>query len=42
MDTLARVGGDEFIALIPVVRSRNELEEITQRLDALLRLTLPD
>jgi len=32
MDTLARVGGDEFIALIPVVRSRNELEEITQRL----------
>ena len=32
MDTLARVGGDEFIALIPVVRSRNEVEEIGQRL----------
>ena len=32
MDTLARVGGDEFIALIPVVRSRTELEEISQRL----------
>jgi diguanylate cyclase (GGDEF)-like protein len=32
MDTLARVGGDEFIALIPVVRGRNELEEISQRL----------
>lgn len=32
MDTLARVGGDEFIALIPVVRSRAEVEEITQRL----------
>lgn len=32
MDTLARVGGDEFIALIPVVRSRSEVEEIAQRL----------
>ena len=32
MDTLARVGGDEFIALIPVVRNRAEVEEITQRL----------
>lgn len=32
MDTLARVGGDEFIALIPVVRSPTELEEISQRL----------
>jgi diguanylate cyclase (GGDEF)-like protein len=32
MDTLARVGGDEFIALIPVVRSRSEVEEIGQRL----------
>ena len=32
MDTLARVGGDEFIALIPVVRSRTEVEDIGQRL----------
>ena len=32
MDTLARVGGDEFIALIPIVRSRAEAEEIAQRL----------
>lgn len=32
MDTLARVGGDEFIALIPIVRSRTEAEEIAQRL----------
>lgn len=32
MDTLARVGGDEFIALIPVVRGRTEIEEIVQRL----------
>jgi diguanylate cyclase (GGDEF)-like protein len=32
MDTLARVGGDEFIALIPTARSRAEVEEIGQRL----------
>lgn len=32
MDTLARVGGDEFIALIPVVRSRVEVSEIVDRL----------
>ncbi|MGC2301414.1 MAG: GGDEF domain-containing protein [Acidobacteriaceae bacterium] len=32
MDTLARVGGDEFISLLPVVRGRAEVEEITQRL----------
>ena len=32
MDTLARVGGDEFIALIPIVRNRAEVEEITVRL----------
>ncbi len=32
MDTLARVGGDEFIALIPVVRNRLEVEEIVGRL----------
>jgi len=32
MDTLARVGGDEFIALIPVVRNRAEVEEIVDRL----------
>jgi diguanylate cyclase (GGDEF)-like protein len=32
MDTLARVGGDEFIALIPAARSREEVEEIGSRL----------
>ena len=32
MDTLARIGGDEFIALIPVVRNRAEVREITERL----------
>ncbi|HVT96074.1 MAG TPA: GGDEF domain-containing protein [Acidobacteriaceae bacterium] len=32
MDTLARVGGDEFIALIPVVRNRGEVGEIIDRL----------
>ena len=32
MDTLARIGGDEFIALIPVVRGRAEVGEIVQRL----------
>ena len=32
MDTLARVGGDEFIALIPVVRHAGEVEEIVERL----------
>ncbi len=31
-DTLARVGGDEFIALIAEVRDRKEAEEIAQRL----------
>jgi diguanylate cyclase (GGDEF)-like protein len=31
-DTLARVGGDEFIALIPRVRDRNEAQEIAHRL----------
>ncbi len=32
-DTLARVGGDEFIALIPIVRDRSEAEEIARRLE---------
>jgi diguanylate cyclase (GGDEF)-like protein len=32
MDTLARIGGDEFIALIPVVRNRGEVQDITERL----------
>ena len=32
VDTLARVGGDEFVALIPVAHSREEVEEIAQRL----------
>jgi diguanylate cyclase (GGDEF)-like protein len=32
-DMLARLGGDEFAALVPVVRSRAEVEEIAQRLE---------
>jgi diguanylate cyclase (GGDEF)-like protein len=32
-DLLARLGGDEFAALIPMVRSRAEVEEIAQRLE---------
>ncbi len=31
-DTLARVGGDEFVALVPAVHSREEVEEIACRL----------
>jgi diguanylate cyclase (GGDEF)-like protein len=33
-DTLSRVGGDEFIALIPLVRDRNEADEIARRLNS--------
>ena len=32
-DLLARLGGDEFAALVPVVRSRAEVEEIAMRLE---------
>ncbi|MGA7830630.1 MAG: GGDEF domain-containing protein [Terracidiphilus sp.] len=32
-DTFARLGGDEFAALVPIVRSRAEVEEIAQRLE---------
>jgi diguanylate cyclase (GGDEF)-like protein len=32
-DLLARLGGDEFAVLVPVVRSRAEVEEIAQRLE---------
>jgi diguanylate cyclase (GGDEF)-like protein len=32
-DKLARLGGDEFAALVPVVRSRADVEEIARRLD---------
>jgi diguanylate cyclase (GGDEF)-like protein len=32
-DQLARIGGDEFAALVPVVRSRAEVEEIARRLE---------
>ena len=32
-DTLARVGGDEFIALIPLVRDRGEALEIARRVE---------
>jgi diguanylate cyclase (GGDEF)-like protein len=30
---LARLGGDEFAALLPMVRSRADVEEISQRLE---------
>ena len=33
VDTLARIGGDEFAALVPVVRSRADVEEIALRLE---------
>ncbi len=32
-DLLARIGGDEFAALVPVVRSRAEVEEIAHRME---------
>jgi diguanylate cyclase (GGDEF)-like protein len=32
-DMLARVGGDEFVVLVPVVHSRAEVQEIAQRLE---------
>jgi diguanylate cyclase (GGDEF)-like protein len=32
-DMLARLGGDEFAVLVPLVRSRVEVEEIAQRLE---------
>ena len=32
-DMLARMGGDEFIVLIPGVHSRKEAEEVVQRID---------
>jgi diguanylate cyclase (GGDEF)-like protein len=32
-DTLARFGGDEFAVLVPVVHSRDEVEEIATRLE---------
>ena len=35
-DKLARLGGDEFAVLVPLMRSRNDLEEIVVRLEASL------
>ncbi len=32
-DMLARIGGDEFIALIPTIRSRREAEDVVQRIE---------
>jgi diguanylate cyclase (GGDEF)-like protein len=32
-DVLARIGGDEFIALVPILRNRDDAEEIAVRLD---------
>jgi len=36
-DKLARVGGDEFAVLVPLIRSRGDLTEIIGRLQAALR-----
>ena len=36
-DTLARLGGDEFAVLVPVVHSRDEVEEIAARLEFCFR-----
>jgi diguanylate cyclase (GGDEF)-like protein len=33
VDTLARIGGDEFAVLVPIVRSRGDVEEIAGRLE---------
>ena len=33
-DTIARLGGDEFAVLVPVVHSRDEVEEIAARLES--------
>jgi diguanylate cyclase (GGDEF)-like protein len=32
-DMLARLGGDEFAVLVPIVRNRDEVQEIAQRLE---------
>ena len=37
VDMVARVGGDEFIALIPVVEDKSEAEEIALRLNRCFR-----
>jgi diguanylate cyclase (GGDEF)-like protein len=33
VDTLARIGGDEFAVLVPIVRNRGDVEEIAERLE---------
>ena len=33
-DLLARVGGDEFVVLVPVLHSRADVEEIASRLES--------
>jgi diguanylate cyclase (GGDEF)-like protein len=33
VDTLARIGGDEFAVLVPIVRNRADVEDIAQRLE---------
>jgi diguanylate cyclase (GGDEF)-like protein len=33
VDTLARIGGDEFVALVPDARWRGDVEEIAQRIE---------
>ena len=32
-DVLARIGGDEFIALVPILRGRGDAEEVAERLE---------
>jgi diguanylate cyclase (GGDEF)-like protein len=32
-DVLARIGGDEFIALVPILRDRADAEQIAERLE---------
>lgn len=39
-DMLARLGGDEFAALLPAVRTRDELAEIAHRLEACLDISI--
>jgi diguanylate cyclase (GGDEF)-like protein len=33
VDTLARIGGDEFAVLVPIVRNRADVEDIAERLE---------
>jgi diguanylate cyclase (GGDEF)-like protein len=41
VDTLARIGGDEFAVLVPIVRNREDVEEIAQRLERCFEKPFP-